>query len=421
LHLHRHDDGYVSFAVKSGDDFRPRISILRSELDSYFPEFISDFAKDSFVSINASCRLAGHHQRGKVYGYPKHDSANLRYLCACYTDIDYYNLGLDFGTALGLIVNYQDRGVIPPASIIVRSGQGMWLLWLLQDPKDPDQAQGAFVEKLELYARVQRAIYEKLASIGADPAARDPARYIRIRGSLHTGSEQYVQWWIQDSANSGFTYTLTELAQFFGAQAPTLNTGVKEIFEVKKQIPNNRRGWIALNERRLREFELLLALRAGGFDRGCRNRAAMLYAWLLRCNGWGRTEAASRVRIMAVNCRPPLTLSECRGAVKTGFGRKMRKVRDQTISDLLNITPDESAALEKFPPATRFQTKQIPAAPEPPIQNRDAGIQNRRLAISAIVEELGLFLLAAKWRSSSMRGVSKSSTLKSGRIIRFSI
>ena len=41
---------------------------------------------------------------------------------------------------------------------------------------------------------------------------------------------------------------------------------------------------VALNARRLRDFNTLRALR-GGFSEGCRNNAAKIYAWLLRANG----------------------------------------------------------------------------------------------------------------------------------------
>ena len=38
------------------------------------------------------------------------------------------------GKAIGAVIDAQDQGLIPPASVITRSGRGIWLLWLLQDP-----------------------------------------------------------------------------------------------------------------------------------------------------------------------------------------------------------------------------------------------------------------------------------------------
>src|ERR1035438_3826471 len=92
----------------------------------------------------------------------------------------------------------------------------------------------------------------------------------------------------------------------------------------------------------------------------------MIYAWLLRTNGVPRHEAAVEVNLMGSECNPRLTPSACRGAVKTGFGRRMARMRDQTISDRLDVTPSEAAMLERLPPATRFkQTDPAPPAPTP--------------------------------------------------------
>ncbi len=299
--------------------------------------------KDSYVSINAGYRLSRFGRNGSAYGYPKHDSLNLRYLCACYVDIDYYKLCTDFGTTLGAVVNLQDSSAIPPASIIVRSGRGLWLLWLLGDPKDIERPQWAWPEKVELYCRIQRAIGERLAHMGADLGARDPARHIRVPGSLHSGGEQFVQWWIQGADRRGYMYTLSDLARLFGVQQRKLTQRIRRAFV--ESNPRKRRGWQALAARRLRDFECLRAMRGGGFDEGCRNYAALVYAWLLRCNGSKRDEAERQVRRMGSECRGPLSAGAVRRAVKTAYGKTIRKVRDQKLSDWLHISPDESCRL----------------------------------------------------------------------------
>jgi hypothetical protein len=389
--LHRHKDGFITFSAGSNDDFRNVIAIKCEALETYFPQFIDQLCKDSYVSINADFRLAKFGRtsdgaRTKAFGLPKHSTNSLKYLCACYVDIDYYHFNADFGIILGRIVSYQDARVIPPASIIVRSGRGMWLLWLLRDPKQPEQAAQAWPEKVELYAKIQKAIGEKLSILGADLQAQDAARHIRVPGSLHTGSEKYVRWWIQGMGTSGFTYELAELAQFFSVQVRKLNPQIRRVFNEagKEKNRSKRKGWEALNARRLRDFVDLKAMRGGGFNRGCRNRAAMLYAWLLRCNGWTRSDATHEVIMMSAECHPPLTASQCRDAVKTGFGRTIRKVTDQSIADWLTVTPAESASLEKTPSASRFGTpKQVRAKPV-----RGTAPKQRHLAILEIVNEM---------------------------------
>jgi hypothetical protein len=301
--------------------------------------------------------------------------------------LDYYRLGVDFGQALGRIVTMQEAGYLPRPSMIVKSGRGMWLLYLLHDHRDPSRAPGAFPEKLEQYFVLQRAIIDRLATLGADAGARDAARHIRVPGSLHTVAEESVKWWIQGEGGAAYSYSLTQLCQLFGVQFAKRHVRERAALE-EPEKEKHRRGWVALNRRRLRQFSLLRSMR-GGFSKGCRNNAAMIYAWLLRTNGVSRREAAVEVNRMGAECRPPLAPSAARDAIKTGFGRRMTRMLDQTLSDRLNVTSSEAAMLEGLPPAARFKPKDPAPPPLTPTQVQARTIMERRAKITAILAELG--------------------------------
>ena len=49
-------------------------------------------------------------------------------------DVHHQTGPLDFGYQFGQIITLQDEGIIPPASLVMRSGRGLWLFWLLADP-----------------------------------------------------------------------------------------------------------------------------------------------------------------------------------------------------------------------------------------------------------------------------------------------
>jgi len=55
--------------------------------------------------------------------------------------MDCHKLGIDTGTAIGSIIRAQDDGIIPPASVLIRSGRGVWAIWLLngRDYKAPKE------------------------------------------------------------------------------------------------------------------------------------------------------------------------------------------------------------------------------------------------------------------------------------------
>jgi hypothetical protein len=407
LVLHDNHDGYVTFSVKSDDDFRNQVAIRADELRNYFPQFLTDLAKDSLVSINAGYTLArdgvtsAQDLQTKPIGRPKHNSRTLKYLCANYVDLDYYKIpGLEAGDVIGAVIKLQDHGLLPPASIITRSGRGVWLLWLLRDAKDPEKFQGAYPDKIELYARIQRAIVQRLANLGADGAGTDAVRHIRIPGSLHTSSERPVTWWPQyDQGGKGYVYSLAELAQFFGLKERSVNPRVRELFadhqQRKQKNLSKRAGWIALNQRRWRDFETLRAIRGGGFEDGCRGMAALVYAWIVNRNGVLQPAAEGMVADMALHCHPPLSAGRCRDAIKTAFRKgkdAIRKMTDQGIADKLGITPAEVAAGGLgFPPASKFQDQsQQPAKLKP--ESRGAAPKARRDHILKVIESEGRVL-----------------------------
>lgn len=388
--IHRHADGVITFHRKQGDDFQNLFGIRSNDLQGMFPEFREQLERDAHFSLNAFWSP----EKGRKHYLPAariRKSENLRYLCASYVDLDCYKQGIDFGAVFGTIITYQDQGLIPPASIIVRSGRGMWLLWLLHDSKDPMKPQRAWPEKQVLYYQLQRAICDRLAHIGSDAAARDAVRLARVPGSIHTGTVQRVKYWIQaGEGGRGYSYTLDQLADLFAVERRKLPAKVKKaLTECEKPKTQRRKGWEALNLRRLREFELLRSMRAG-FREGHRNHAALLYAWLLGRNGLSREDVATQVSIMGADCKPPLSPSQCRDAVRTGLSRKISRITEQTIADWLDITPEESGALEKFPAASRFvpgrQPQKTVADWKAP---RDGKKQMRQVLIREIIAQLG--------------------------------
>jgi hypothetical protein len=397
--LHRHKDGYVSFAVSrdDGDDFRPLVSIRAKDLANCFPAFREQLLKDAYVAINADYRVRRQGPEGAAYGYPLHRIDQLRYLCAAYADIDFYKLGLSWSEALGRVMKLEESGEIPAPSVIVKSGRGLWLLYMLHDPDDVASAPGAFPEKLEMYYRLQRHIVGRLAGVGADACATDAVRHVRVPDSLHTGADEKVNWWLPGTGASLHSYSLAELSALFGVKPPQRHARERKALE----NPNRRRGWEALNARRLREFNLLREMR-GGFLKGCRNSAAVIYSWLLRCNGVSREDGSFALHKLADEFRPRLPVSQIRAATKLAYGPTMRRMKDQTISDRLGITPQESARLEKLPPAARYPI-QPPTLPVRPKEARASRIMSRRAALVELVPPAGhvppLRELSAKLRA----------------------
>jgi hypothetical protein len=396
--LHRHD-GYISFAVKSDDTFCPKFAIRADALDTLFPEFRVQLLKDSFLSINAAYCL-GRGDTTTLTGRPSHKSGTLRYLCACYCDIDFYNQGLEFNQAFSAVMNLCRDGYLPWASLIVDSGHGMWLLWLLNDANNPAAAHlGAYSDNpfdhLQLYVKINRALGERLRHLGADKAATDAARYIRVPGSLHMETENDVRWWIQGNGESSYSYTLKQLAEFLSIKiCKRLPAEERALAECAGRPPrgNRARGHLKAKQNKLAVFDTLISLRAGGFQQGQRNNAAWMYAMVLRQNGVQRCDAYLKIQEIASNCTPPLSTAECAAAMKTGYKPAMRRLSYHRMADVLQVTPHEAEIIAQaigkpFPPSATYG-EWVPSTTIQGHHKRGSARQTRREAISAIVGEI---------------------------------
>ena len=154
--IHRGQDSYVSFHRKQGDLFQDLCSVRTSDLRTMFPQFAEDLERDSYFSINSFFRTGFGKSRilpNLKNTYRANDGA--RYLNACYVDIDCHDGPIDFGALFGKIITAQEKKQIPPASLIARSGRGLWLFFLLVDGTDSSIPQRAFPEKILAHGTIE--------------------------------------------------------------------------------------------------------------------------------------------------------------------------------------------------------------------------------------------------------------------------
>ena len=395
LLLHRHPDGVISFAVESDGRWRPVHAVRAGDLESIFPEFREQLLRDSFVSINAAHRMA-RRSSGRL-GMPAHKTETLRYLCACYCDIDCYKIGINCDTAIQFVSDRVKRGDLPGPSAIVRSGRGLWLFWLLHDEADKSQAHlGAYADNLrnhlQLYARINREIGCRLAELGADPVATDAARYVRVPGSFRNDVEEEVLWqWEDPSGETVLSYSLLDLGERLGVNKTTARKPAGQTKSAGKH-PLRRHGFIAANVNKLAAFQSLQGLR-GGFAEGKRSTAAFIFAVSLKWAGRSRTEATRELEEFGRTCRPPFPQAECHSAVKSAYKKKGTTMRYSWIADQLDVTLAEASCISQiigkpFPAAARFGGQPGVAAPRT-VGVRATALILRRIEIRKLVEEHG--------------------------------
>ena len=164
--LHAERPGFFSLLVKPAAS-TPRQTSYRVDL---LPQVLAalDPDIDSYMSQATFFR-------------PNRRLVNLWHLPLCFVDLDTYRTayGKLHEEPLSLAVRQRLTDVgIPPASLVIHSGRGVYLKWLLKSPL-PQAA-------LPRWNAVQRELVSRLVDLGADPKARDASRVLRLVTTCNT-------------------------------------------------------------------------------------------------------------------------------------------------------------------------------------------------------------------------------------------
>jgi hypothetical protein len=379
--LHRGQNAYITFHRKTNDRFKNLFSILSKRIGS-FSARLQRRRQDAFFSINGFWRpeLEDENPPPRIKNVWSRKTKHVHYLNAVYSDIDCYNTRLDPDEALEEIGKLIEAGRIPTPSCGLFS-RGLWLFWLLRDRREPNRPPRAGKKINFLYHEVMLNIQKTLASVGADSGATDASRTTRVPGSKNSRSGQTVcvLW---PPRGQPPTFTLTRLLRHFKPEAAQPK---KTERERPREVPDrhsplrpktNDNGWTRVNRQRVRQFRLLEKLR-DGFEKGCRNKAAMIYARLLKtrqANPLGELSMNIEQKLarFGARCRPPLTAPEVRGAVQSGTSKRRGSIRNKTISEWLGITLTEHEALKERFGRYAWRPSPINSVPRPAEARREA-------------------------------------------------
>jgi len=390
LSLHRRNDGYISFHRKNENgEHEDLFSVPAATIDNYFPSMSPLLERDAYFSINAFFRGGHGDARNSPPGIPLkralRNQHSLRWLTACYADIDCHQLGITTGQAIGAIIDAQDKGRTPPASMLTRSGRGVWAFWFLVDAESSGPVR-AWPEAVRLYCNIQNRLSKEFAEIGADANSLDPVRITRQPGSINSKSHTRVNYWLQgDKGGKRFTYGLDHLAERLNVQMPKLTDKLQaDVADHRRQRAKGawRGRWINARD----NFERLWELR-GSFSPGTRNSAVFLYVTFLRGLRLDQDaihdEAGRLFLAMDQPAADPFTEDDLRAAIRGARGAT--NVSNQRISDLLEVTPEESEVLTAgrgWPHASRF------GGPVPAELNRTELCRRRRNLLQAKVKSI---------------------------------
>jgi hypothetical protein len=257
------------------------------------------------------------------------------------------------------------------------------LFWILTgadyDPPQPHAR--AWPERCELWVAIQRSLGALLAAIGSDAKARDLARITRIPGTINSKNDTRVGYWVQfDYHGKMPLYTLTSLASHFRI-APRKRVAKPSTPQPATYRERGIRGARGRWQRARTAFERLWKMR-GGFGPGTRNSAVWTYTIILRQQRLQEAEIEAAIerlfRDFGQPADDPYTLD---AAISTMRSAKPGRIRNDTMADMLGVTPDEALAVG-WPHAKRF-------GKQPTRMTRREIARQRRQLIADTIRRMG--------------------------------
>jgi hypothetical protein len=336
--IHSGKDSFIPFMRKNPDtgEMENLFSLPREGLRTYFPDMFKWLAEDAYMGINSTYspapwlnRTTGLPDAARGEGLLPGKKCWLRYLNAVYADLDVGRPDdsqafkrTPWAKALAVAEVMMNEGKLPQASLYANSGRGLYLLWLLRDPEDPNKPQRAWREKILLYKEIEKALGRKLKRLAFDQNAVDSSRVLKVPGTTDTRTGRRVGYWFRiDDNGMPWHYTLEGLAEALqvGSHEKELPPGgfTTPFFEIrpgadvrtvsekgKGSCPNRLAGSLARNMARVRDL-LKIEKLYNGFPQGKRRRSLILLGECLKLSGANEADIRSMLESAAKRCVPP--------------------------------------------------------------------------------------------------------------------
>lgn len=335
--LFQHDpqttDGYITIASKDNRTGNFTQSYYRPE---ELAEHLSDImGEDVFFSQNTFYRKSRRVE-------------NIRQLRSLYVDLDFYIFNYHPDWILGTLEEEFYRRSIPEPNMIIFSGQGVVLTWMIEPV--PYKA-------LPLWQAVQNYLIKQLKPLGGDPKASDAARIFRLAGSTSSknGREVHVQY------RHEYRYTLREIQYEY---LPELTPKKEKPKRGRKKKIVHLFNLYTLHGARLRDLARLVELRNGEMD-GYREITLFLYRYWTSCFTGDPKEALNQTLELNGTFTHPLPQKEAVRATESaqkaskaksdkeanekakamGYPGAGYRISNAKLIEWLDITPEEQVHL----------------------------------------------------------------------------
>lgn len=363
--FHHHDsNGWITVAKRTENGTFKQYHFQPQELASELTEWLGE---DVFFSQN-------------TFFKPERSIQNIRQLRSLYIDLDFYLFNYDMSWVMGKLQHEYFGKSIPDPNILIFSGQGLVLIWLLEP---------APYKALPLWQAVQNHFLATLTDLGGDPKASDAARVFRIDGSINAknGVEvraEYRHDYKYELRQIQFDYLpeLNEVSQKNVKKKPGRKKKIASLFNTYKLHYARLMDLVKLVE--IREYEVT----------GYRETICFLYRYWLCCYTNDPQEALNQAISFNLQFTKPLPLKEVerstrsaekawearnneeanRIAIEKGYPGAGYNVSNKKLIEWLDITDEEQRHLSTIIDANEKRRRKRIANME---MRREQGIKPR--------------------------------------------
>lgn len=222
--IHRDDDGFITIGVKDKKETFYQWCYSEDELmKKEVIQYLHTLKLNTYISINS-------------FYIPVRNSNNIRRINALYIDIDNHKELVTKEMVQALLKHLQNKyysKVIPDPTIVVETGRGVQLIFLLEHlPK----------QGLKFWQNIENELAKRLKSLNfkgfeLDESCTDVTRVFRMPGTLNTKSNSYAE--IIEINNN--IYRLDELKKEYFKYIP------KSTRKRKNKVLNLTSGQTGLN------------------------------------------------------------------------------------------------------------------------------------------------------------------------------
>lgn len=169
---HAQSKGFIVVGRMKNSEFR-QFSIPARQLKKRIKSMVDKWAGDADVWVS----------QNSFYKKETRKVEDIGELLHAFADIDCYKLGLTAKQTYWLLSKDYFGRSIPYPNLVIYSGQGLQLIWRLVP-------EGRF--SLPVWQVVSDYLYQVLKELGADPAATDASRILRVVGTTNTKNNETV-------------------------------------------------------------------------------------------------------------------------------------------------------------------------------------------------------------------------------------